>query len=226
MMNGDDHSYLELCIAALPPEKREGARRAFFEISETGDDSYLNKLLVVLEANGSYAKGIPKEMTEAGARLVREMEGVGIRMAEAEARREASFKATIAAETTRLVGSMPVQQIASGIERQSQLLDDLRKIAREMDDRMSIGGAVLLAVFTFACGVAVTMWTFWDPYHLAQRDKAFCDDVADAGIHLVIERTDEGHKLAAWGPTVHGVTWLKDTGGAPYGTELFFNDPK
>ena len=40
MMPGDNKSYLEQCIEALPPEKREAARCAFYEISETGDDSY------------------------------------------------------------------------------------------------------------------------------------------------------------------------------------------
>src|ERR1700678_253544 len=101
MMSGDSDSYLEQCIAALPPEKREAARGAFAEISETGDDTYLSKLLAVLEANGAYAKMIPKRMTETGAKVVREMEDIASRLIGAEVHREALFKNTITAETVR-----------------------------------------------------------------------------------------------------------------------------
>ena len=87
MMLGDPDSYLEQCIAALPPEKREAARHAFEEISETGDDTYLSKLLAVLEANGAYAKMIPKGMTDAGAKVVRNMEDIAFRLVGAEVRR-------------------------------------------------------------------------------------------------------------------------------------------
>ena len=127
MMPGDNKSYLEQCIEALPPEKREAARCAFYEISETGDDSYLSKLLTVLEANGAYAKRIPKEMTEAGAKVVREMEDMSGRIVELEVYRRESFKKAVTAETERLVNSLPVREINIGIGRQNDLLERLRR---------------------------------------------------------------------------------------------------
>ena len=92
----DPESYLDLCIAALPPEKREAARKAFREISEIGDDSYLNKLLAVLEANNAYAKQIPKELADAGTKLLQDVAEIADRLTQQRAvedgRREAGLK--------------------------------------------------------------------------------------------------------------------------------------
>jgi hypothetical protein len=226
MMTSDSHSYLEQCIAALPPEKREAAWHAFQEISEMGDDTYLSKLLVVLEANGAYAKRIPKEMTEAGAKVVREMEDIGSRLVGAEVRREASFKSTITTETARLVESLPVRQIASGIERQSELLERLRKAAEKIDTGVSGGLVVISILCTFAVGVALPVWYFWDPYHSAQADKGFCDAARDAGIHMDIRPWESGSCVTITGPSTAGTTPKYDQHNTPNGSAIFFNKPQ
>ena len=226
MMSGDPVSYLEQCIAALPPQKREAARRAFEEISETGDDTYLSKLLAVLEANGAYAKMIPKGMTDAGAKVVRNMEDIASRLVGAEVRREASFKNTITAETVRLVESLPVRQIAAGIERQNELLEQLRRAAAKLDEGVSSGLAVFLVVLAIACGAAIPVWVFWGSYQQAQQAKGFCDQFTNAGLSMQIEKTDTGHMFTLTGPAVRSGTWRKNDNGGVYGAEMEFDDPK
>jgi len=226
MMPGDPESYLEQCIAALPPEKRDAARHAFEEISETGDDTYLSKLLAVLEANGAYAKMIPKGMTDAGAKVVRNMEDIASRLVGAEVRREASFKNTITAETARLVEALPVQQIAAGIERQNELLEQLKRATAKIGEGVSSGLAVFLVVLAFACGVALPVWFFWGSYQGAQQAKGFCDQFTNAGLSMQIEKTDTGNKFTLAGPVVRNGTWRKNASGRVYGAEMEFDDPK
>ena len=226
MMPGHPDSYLEQCIAALAPEKREAARHAFEEFSETGDDTYLSKLLAVLEANGAYAKNIPKGMTDAGAKVVREMEDIASRLVGAEVRREASFKNTITAETACLVESLPVRQIASGIQRQNELLEHLRRAAAKIDEGVSSGLMVFLVVLAFACGIALPVWFFWSSYQGAQQAKRFCDQFTDAGLSMQIEKTDTGNKFTLTGPVVRNAAWRKNDNGGVYGAEMEFDDPK
>jgi hypothetical protein len=225
-MSVDSKSYLEQCIAALPAEKREAARRAFCEISETGDDSYLSKLLAVLEANGAYAKRVPKEMTDAGAKVVRDMEDIASRLLGGEVRREASFKSTIAVETARLVDSLPVRQIASAVERQNQLLEQLRRAASELDRGISSGLAVLLLMLAFASGVALPVWLFWDTYQEARRGKAFFDAAAEAGIQMKIEPLESGTRFTVRGPSMGGVDLHYDDHNAPDGLAVDFGKPR
>jgi len=151
-------SYLEQCIAALPPEKREAAWHAFQEISETGDDTYLSKLLAVLEANGAYAKRIPNEMTEAGCKVIEGIHAVLNQLGEAEAYRRQLFKDTISNETGRLVNSMPVREINAGIVRQNGLLDHLQKAADKIDQGVSTGVSLFFALLAFVGGIALTGW--------------------------------------------------------------------
>src|SRR5476651_1686337 len=115
----DSDTYLEQCIAALPPEKREAARRAFAEISETGDDSYLSKLLAVLEANSAFARTIPKDLADAGGKLVREMAAVVDQLTQQQSqdedRREASFKKLLVEQLAELVKTLALDKVAPGI---------------------------------------------------------------------------------------------------------------
>src|SRR5471032_3040967 len=127
----DSDTYLEQCIAALPPEKREAARRAFEEISETGDDSYLSKLLAVLEANNAYARKIPKDLADAGGKLLHEMAGIADKLAEHQSQNEdrcaASFKKLLAEQRPLCEKSPALDKVAAGIEEQRLLLEQLNR---------------------------------------------------------------------------------------------------
>jgi hypothetical protein len=226
MMPGDNKSYLEQCIAALPPEKREAARCAFYEISETGDDSYLSKLLTVLEANGAYAKRIPKEMTEAGAKVVREMEEMAGRIVELEVYRRESFKKAVVTETERLVNSLPVREINAGIAYQKNLMEQLREAAVKIDTGVSSGLVVFLVTLAFGCGVALPVWFFWSTYQRGQANKVFCDTAADAGIQMRIQTSESGSRFTITGPSMTGTVPKYDEHNTATGLAIDFSKPQ
>ena len=202
MQPGASDSYLEQCIAALPPQKREAAWRAFREISETGDDSYLSKLLAVLEANGAYAKRIPKDFMEAGDKVVRDLAAVVDRLGYEESRREAWVKNAMATEFQRLGQSLPIGQIVSGIANQNQLLEKLRRAASELKEGIKGGWVAFLMTVSFAAGVSVPIWFFWDTYQEDRHAKEFYDATSAAGFQIRVIPLDTGTRLAVAGPPV------------------------
>jgi len=229
MPAGNPESYLEQCIAALPPEKREAARRAFADISETGDDSYLSKLLAVFEANNAYAKKIPKELTEAGGKLVREMTELASKSVrdqdQTEARRDAFLREFFAEQISALGESLGIEQIAAEIERQGAVLSRLdQPLAQEKEE----SGAVIafLMALAFVAGAALTGWVLWDACQDARQAKSFVDRLADAGIRMQVEKTETGNRLVIAGPVLKSGAWQKDDNGMLNGAEIDFSEPK
>jgi hypothetical protein len=225
MMPAEGKSYLDQCIAALPPEKREAARRAFYEISETGDDSYLSKLLAVLEANGAYARKVPKEMTEAGAKVVREMEIMFGRVVEFEKYRRDAFQRTITDEGERLADSLPVREINAGIARQNELLDRLDKLYDKIDQGVSGGACFLLAMGAFIGGIVLTTWLFWGEARDSREAKSFWDAAAQAGLHLEIKNANDAPEFTVTGPPMILVTRLSRQ-GTECGVTIDFAKPQ
>jgi hypothetical protein len=229
MPAGNPESYLEQCIAALPPEKREAARRAFADIAETGDDSYLSKLLAVFEANNAYARKIPKELTEAGGRLVREMTELTSKSVrdqdQIENCRDAFLRKFFAEQISALGQSLGIEQIAAEIERQGAVLNRLeRPLAEEKEEN----GAVIafLMALAFMVGGALTGWTLWGACQDARQAKSFVDRVADAGIRMQVEKTETGNRLVIAGPALKGGAWQKGDNGMINGVEIDFAEPK
>jgi hypothetical protein len=225
----DPQSYLEQCIAALPPEKREAARRAFEEISETGDDSYLSKLLAVLEANNAYARKIPKDLTDAGGKLLREMAGIADKLAEHQSqnedRREASFKKLLAEQRPQWEKSVALDNVAAAIERQRLLLEQLnRSSARPKEE--SGAGVLFLAMLACLTGAIFTVWFFWDDYRAARQAKSFVDQAIEAGIRQRVDKTDTGNRLTIVGPPVKGANYQKAADGVINGMVIDFAEPK
>ncbi len=229
MPASNPESYLEQCIAALPPEKREAARRAFADISEIGDDSYLSKLLAVFEANNAYAKRIPKELTEAGGKLVREMTELASKAVldqdQAEARRDACLRKFFAEQISALGQSLGIEKIAAEIKRQGAVLNRLeRPLAEEKEE----SGAVtsFLMALAFVAGAALTGWALWDACQDGRQAKSFVDRLADAGIRMQIEKIGTGNRLVVAGPVLKGGAWRKGDDGMLNGVEIDFSEPK
>jgi hypothetical protein len=229
MPAGNPESYLEQCIAALPPEKREAARRAFADISETGDDSYLSKLLAVFEANNAYAKRISKELTEAGGKIVREMTELASKSVrdqdQVEARRDAFLRKSFAEQISALGQSLGIEQIGAEIERQGAVLN---RLGQPLAEEKAESGAVtaFLMALAFMAGVALTGWTLRDACQDARQAKSFVDRVADAGIRMQVEKTDTGNRFVITGPVLKGGAWQKGDNGMLNGAEIDFSEPK
>jgi hypothetical protein len=222
----DPESYLDQCIAALPPEKREAARRAFQEISETGDDSYLSKLLAVLEANNAYAKRIPKDLAETGAKLVRDVAGIADKLAQDEGRREAWIKRIVAEQFHQSGKSLALDTLASKIERQGQLLEQLNRPAFEPREERGAGVLVIIMAFAFLAGIGVTIWTFWDCYQGARQAQSFVDRAIDAGIRMRVDKTETGSRLTVVGPPIKSPASQHSTGGVMDGITIDFSEPR
>ena len=139
----DPNSYLEQCIAALPPEKQDAARRAFEEISETGDDSYLSKLLAVLEANNAYARKIPKDLADTGGKLLRDMAAIAAKLAkdqtQDEDRHEANLKKLLAEHRPQWENSLSLDKVAVGVEQQRHLLEQLNRSSAQPKEASGAG---------------------------------------------------------------------------------------
>ena len=222
-------SYLEQCIAALPPEKREAARRAFEEISETGDDSYLSKLLAVLEANNAYARKIPKDLADAGGKLLREMAAIADKLAEHQAqnedRREASFKKLLTEQRPQWEKSPGLDKVAASIEKQRLLLEQLNRSSAQPKEA---SGAGLLVLMMLACltGAVFTIWFFWGDYRDARQAKSFVDQAVNAGIRMRVDKTETGNRLTVAGPSVKGANYQKAADGVINGMVIDFTEPK
>ena len=225
----DPQSYLEQCIAALPPEKREAARRAFEEISETGDDSYLSKLLAVLEANNAYARKIPKDLADAGGKLLRDLSGIADKLAahqsQNEDHRETRFKKLLAEQRPLWEKSPALDNVAAAIERQRLLLEQLN---RSSVQRKEESGAGVFFIVILACltGAFLTVLFFWDDYRDARQAKSFVDRAIDAGIRQRVDKTDTGNRLTIIGPPVKGANYQKAADGVINGMVIDFAEPK
>ena len=225
----DPQSYLEQCIAALPPEKREAARRAFEEISETGDDSYLSKLLAVLEANNAYARKIPKDLADAGGKLLREMAGIADKLAarqsQDEDRHEAGFKKLLAEQRPLWEKSLALDNVVAAIERQRLLLEQLN---RSSVQRKEERGAGVFFMMILACltGAFLTVLFFWDDYRDARQAKSFVERAIDAGIRQRLDRTETGNRLTIIGPPVKVANYRKADDGVINGMVIDFAEPK
>jgi hypothetical protein len=225
----DPQSYLEQCITALPPEKREAARRAFEEISETGDDSYLSKLLAVLEANNAYARKIPKDLADAGGKLMREMAGIADKLAahqsENEDRHEASLKKLLAEQRPQWEKSVALDNVAAAIEKQRMLLEQLKRSSAQPKEE-SGAGILVLAMIAGLTGAILTVWFFWDDYQAARQAKSFVDRAVGAGIRQRVDKTETGNRLTIVGPAVKGANYQKATDGVINGMVIDFAEPK
>jgi hypothetical protein len=225
----DSDSYLEQCIAALPPEKREAARRAFAEISETGDDSYLSKLLTVLEANNAYARTIPKNLADVSGKLFRDMTEMTDKLAhqqsQDEGRREASFKKLVAEQFAELAKTLALDKVAVGIEKQRVILEQLKRPASE-PEADGWTGVLCLMGLAFIAGAAFSVWLLREPYNEARQAKSFLDRVADAGIELQLEPTKTANKVIVAGPGLKTATYFTGADGSVAGIEINFGKPK
>jgi len=217
----DSESYLETCIAALPPEKREAARRAFREIAETGDDSYLSKLLVILEANNAYAETIPLQLTAFGGKFIQELRALVEAQAGDESLRESrraeSLKKVIEAQMPELGKSLSLGKLSAAVESQTVALTQLkREVAGMRHARVS--GLIALMVLGLFVGVGATVGIFWQKYADARQDQAFIDRIYETGVRFKMERIKGYPVLTVNGPTMmRGTDWRTNAEGVTTG---------
>ena len=217
----DSESYLEKCIAALPPEKREAARLAFKEISETGDDSYISKLLAVLESNNAYAETIPEKLTDFGEKFIQDLRALVETQAREESLRESkrgeSLKKMIEAQVPELGKSLSLGKVVTAIEGQTVALNQLTRDVSKMR-HLRVSGLLLLMGLGVFAGAGAVVGNFCQRYTNARQDQAFIDHIYATGVTFKIERIQGHPVLTVDGPKMlRGTDWRTNADGVTTG---------
>ncbi len=228
-MNTTGESYLEKCIVALPPEKRVAARAAFAEIAENGDDSYLSKLLAVLEANNAYAKAIPRDLAAVHQRFLEELEiaaaAIRRKQLEADVTRDAALQKLLHDEVRVLNKTLPLTQAIEVVQEQNRTLNQLKPAIIEGSHKLRAYTAGLFVglligglVGGYVIGLRAEM-----KVREARHAKAFMDYVAVTGITLTVVPSGKGEMLRIQGSApVSDARWQRDEKGKITGAEIDF----
>jgi hypothetical protein len=222
-----NESYLEKCIRALPLEKQPAAREAFKAISETGDDSFLSKLLVTLEATSAYAATIPQDVVISGEKLLRELDARAVlltkQQTEADAQREKRICEIIAKQVPQLGKALALDRVAAGMDAHAA---ELGRIGRTLTRlrHIRVGGLILLIGLAVSLGAGAVIGLYWQPYHAAQRAAGFVSRLNAAGVYVGLKDLEGGgtHITVEGAPVLRGTSFRKNTNGSVVGADLYF----
>ncbi|MFT3784077.1 MAG: hypothetical protein QM790_18885 [Nibricoccus sp.] len=220
-------SYTEQLIQKLPATEQAAARAAFKAISETGDDSSIAKLLVVLRANNEYAASIPKEMVTAGEKLLRDFDArlaqQTKQQAEAEAEREKHLHEVISSQVPQLGKQLALDRVASGVEAQTAELNRINRSLSRLR-HLRVSGLLLLMGLSVAVGAGSVVGLYWKSYHEAERALNFVSRFSDAGVGLSIKGLEGGgvHITLEGPPVLRGTTWRNDADKHTIGADFYF----
>lgn len=226
-ISGRSESYLEKCIAALPAEKREAARAAFADISDTGEDCYLSKLLAVLEANNAYARTIPRELAAVHEKflsdLARDISFIRQGLREAETARDTALRKLLHQEVRELDKTLPLTGAIAELRTNSQHLERLRESVTDRTVER------IFHYFTLGVGLVV-MGVIWaiprstpaieEPEDV-RHAREFLATTTAAGIRLGFKSDAKGDVVTVKGPNVNPeVGWVRDASGSIIGFQM------
>jgi hypothetical protein len=225
-------SYLDKCVAALSADKREAARAAFAEISDTGADCYLSKLLAVLEANNTYARTIPRELAAVHEQclldLTRDTSRIRQELCEAESSRDAALRTVLHQEVRELDKTLPLTRAIEELRTNSWNLEQLKESVASQSVQLTVLGAVLVVALLVA-GVSFFMSRGSGAISESEEiraTKSFLERISAAQIRLVIRKTAKGEVLTVQGPNAKPeVGWCRDASGNIAGVEIVYTAP-
>jgi hypothetical protein len=207
-------SYLEKCIASLPPEKQAAAREAFRAISENGEDNLISKLLVILEATSAYAATIPQAFADNGEHFLKELDARLLKSSQERSGQES-------AEDERL-RKLLASALPAALQGHAAELGHIRRGMIRMR-RARVGGLLFLMLIGFLLGASAVVSLGWRSYREGQEAQRFEEMLSDAGITANIQETDAGQVLTIEGPEIlDGTAWRKDAKGYIIGADMVF----
>lgn len=217
-------SYLEKCIQKLPVEKQTAAHAAVRDLTETGDDTLLSKLLLVFEANAAYSEQIPQQMVRFGESFLRDLDARSQRASDEQKKRD-SERDTRLAEIIReqipqLGKTLAHDQLVSELKAQTAELGRLERTVSRMR-RARVGGMLLILLLGAVVGAGGLAGIYWQRYAAGERARRFTERLSAAGI--VAEAVYEGNnlRLQLEGPTaLRGTAWRKDRAGYIAGVDF------
>jgi hypothetical protein len=229
MTTNSNHSYVEKCIQALPPEKQESARQAFLELGE-GDGSAISKLLVVLEANAAFASTIPSEMNRISEKFVRELTEIQARgskdRAEAEARLTSKLGDIIQRQVPALGKSLAVDRLAAAAGQQKHSLTRLERSINRLR-HLRVGGVLALMLLGIVMTDGIIAAIMWNRIQVARGNERFFNRLNRSGIELRLIRQGDGSTLLRIeGPVYRGTAWRLDKHDKIKGVDLAIREAR
>ena len=225
----DQTSYLEQCIQALPLEKQAAARKAFEDFWE-GDDSTFSRLLVVLEATNSFAKGIPKELAEIANRLLAELdqrkESGAHDDAERQKKMEERFRALLVQQVPVLGRALAVDKLATQLEQQKAATI---RLGRSIDRlrHLRVGGVLALMALSVLLVGGLGAAAYWNELRTWRSNACFLQRLGRAGIELKLLAQQDGRTvLRVEGPVYRGTAWRLDEHEKIKGVDLAIRESR
>lgn len=227
MTNPNSDSFIEQCIAALPPEKREAARQAFHDLGD-GDGSAISKLLVVLESNAAFASTIPAKLANVADSLAVELRDFQKQDAkertEATKRLTESVTETLKLQVPALGKAIALDRVVGEMEQSRHQLARLEHSVgrlRHVRLGMVLFGILLGTVSIAAIGGGV----FWERIQRWRHNELFLARLEQAGLQMQITSQSDGSPvLRIEGPLFQGTAWRKDRNNTITGVDLAFEE--
>lgn len=221
---GQEKSYLEQCIDALPAHKQEAARRAWKSFGE-GDDSTFSRMLVLLEATNAMAERIPFQLSEVSRKMQADLDGK-CHALQAASKQTISEHADacreiISSQLPIMAKSLAIAEHKDELRRQGATLARLERSIERMR-HLRINGLLALLAFGCLATAATIIGCLWTDYHQGKDDSRFLDAMNKAGVDCVIERraADSSTVKIVLSRLPASSRWIKDENGNTVGLRL------
>lgn len=220
-------SYIELCLQALPPEKRAAARQAFADVVDGApDDSLLSRLLIVFEATAAYGRTIPAEITAAVERVLPLVDARLATLAKAneedEARRVTQLRDLIASQLPRIAEALSTDKPTEAIEALRLSVERTeRSVKRLRHIRLTVVVAfMILATLGGAGGVILY---FREDYVWGQKSLRHLQTLGSHGVYISADTGQSGALVVRIdGPKSMRSEWVRDIQKQVTGAELTY----
>ena len=229
MKSNDNHSFIEKCIQALPPEKQASARQAFVELGD-GDGSAISKLLVVLEANAAFASTIPSDMSRIAEKFVQDLTEIQAQAskdrAETETRLATKLSDIIQRQVPALGKSLAVDRLAAATNQQKHSLNRLERSINRLR-HLRVGGVLALMLLSIVMTDGIIAAVMWNRIQIARGNERFFNRLNRSGIELrLIHQGDGSTLLRIEGPVYRGTAWRLDEHDKIKGVDLAIREAR
>ncbi|HEY9248400.1 MAG TPA: hypothetical protein VIO38_04680 [Rariglobus sp.] len=220
-------SYIELCLQALPPEKRAAARQAFTDVVEGApDESVLSRLLIVFEATAAYGRTIPSEITAAVEKVLplvdARLSTLAQTTSEDEARRLAQLRDLLASQLPAMAEALLADQHVAAIEGLRRTVERTERTVRRLRHLRLIVVIMLMVLAMFAGAGGVVLY-FREDYVWGQRSLRHLQHLGSHGVHIGAGTDASGALVVRIeGPPSIRADWLRDFQKTTTGAELVY----
>lgn len=220
-------SYIELCLQALPPEKRAAARQAFAELVEGApDDSLLSRLLIVFEATAAYGRTLPAEITAAVEKVLPSLDARLATLAQAtgedETRRLTQLRDLLASQLPAMTEALRAAQDTDAVEGLRMAVERTERSVRRLR-HLRLTAVVMLMVLAMLSGAGGVVLYFREDYVWGRRSLRHLQRLGSHGVHIGAGTDANGALVVrVEGPVSLKADWTRDIQKKVTGAELVY----